>query len=45
MFLAEPETGKSLWSLNRASKPTDREEEDRVLEAKLQACLRSVFHK
>ncbi|OSC96885.1 actin-like ATPase domain-containing protein [Trametes coccinea BRFM310] len=44
VFLAEPETGKSLWSLNRASKPADREEEDRVLEAKLQACLRSVFH-
>ena len=45
VFLAEEETGQSLWTLNRASKPAEREEEDRVLEAKLQACLRSVFHK
>ncbi|KAI0359740.1 actin-domain-containing protein [Trametes cingulata] len=44
VFLAENETGRSLWTLNRASKPAEREEEDRVLEAKLQACLRSVFH-
>ncbi|KAI0636041.1 actin family [Trametes polyzona] len=44
VFLAEPESGQSLWTLNRASNPAEREEEDRVLEAKLQACLRSVFH-
>ncbi|CDO68469.1 hypothetical protein BN946_scf184754.g3 [Trametes cinnabarina] len=44
VFLAEPDTGRSLWSLNRAPKPADRAEEDRVLEAKLQACLRSLFH-
>ncbi|KAI9000451.1 actin-domain-containing protein [Trametes punicea] len=44
VFLAERESGISLWSLNRASKPEEREEEDRILEAKLQACLRSVFH-
>ena len=31
--------------MNRASKPAERQEEDRILEAKLQACLRSVFHK
>ncbi|EIW57670.1 actin-domain-containing protein [Trametes versicolor FP-101664 SS1] len=44
VFLAEGETGQSLWTLNRASNPVEREEEDRVLEAKLQACLRAVFH-
>ncbi|KAI0663820.1 actin-domain-containing protein [Cubamyces menziesii] len=44
VFLAEEDTGQSLWTLNRASKPAEREEEDKVLEAKLQACLRSVFH-
>ncbi|KAI0367989.1 actin-domain-containing protein, partial [Pilatotrama ljubarskyi] len=44
VFLADSESGRSLWTLNRASKPADRDEEDRVLEAKLQACLRSVFH-
>ncbi|KAI0775099.1 actin-domain-containing protein [Trametes elegans] len=44
VFLAESDTARSLWTLNRASNPADREEEDRVLEAKLQACLRSVFH-
>lgn len=45
VFLAEGETGQSLWTLNRASNPVEKEEEDRVLEAKLQACLRAVFHK
>ncbi len=45
VFYAGGEGGQSLWTLNRASKPADREEEDRVLEAKLEACLRSVFHK
>ncbi|KAH9847690.1 actin-domain-containing protein [Lenzites betulinus] len=44
VFLADGETGGSLWTLNRASKLAEREEEDRILEAKLQACLRSVFH-
>ncbi|TFK93695.1 actin-domain-containing protein [Polyporus arcularius HHB13444] len=44
VFYAGGEGGQSLWTLNRASKPADREEEDRVLEAKLEACLRSVFH-
>ncbi|KAI0833618.1 actin-domain-containing protein [Trametes gibbosa] len=44
VFLAEGQTGRSLWTLNRASKLAEREEEDKILEAKLQACLRSVFH-
>ncbi|KAI0271551.1 fungal-specific actin related protein [Gloeopeniophorella convolvens] len=33
-----------LWGLQRSSDPIEREEEDRVLEAKLQAHLRAVFH-
>ncbi|KAI0719416.1 actin-domain-containing protein [Cerioporus squamosus] len=41
VFCAGGEGGQALWTLNRASKPADREEEDRVLEAKLEACLRS----
>ncbi|RPD74923.1 actin-domain-containing protein [Lentinus tigrinus ALCF2SS1-7] len=44
VFCAGGDSGQSLWTLNRASKPADREEEDRVLEAKLEGCLRSVFH-
>ncbi|TBU45685.1 actin-domain-containing protein [Dichomitus squalens] len=44
VFYAGGDSGESLWTLNRASKPAEREEEDRILEAKLQACLRSVFH-
>ncbi|OBZ62673.1 Actin-related protein 10 [Grifola frondosa] len=38
------ENGTPLWTLNRALKPADREEEDKILDAKLQTCLRSVFH-
>ena len=45
VFYAAGDSAESLWTLNRASKPAEREEEDRILEAKLQACLRSVFHK
>ncbi|KAI0707248.1 actin-domain-containing protein [Earliella scabrosa] len=44
VFCAGGESGEPLWTLNRASKPAEREEEDRILEARLQACLRSVFH-
>ncbi|KAI0749669.1 actin family [Daedaleopsis nitida] len=43
-FCAGGDSGEPLWTLNRASKPAEREEEDKVLEARLQACLRSVFH-
>lgn len=38
------DNGASLWTLNRASKPAEREEEDRMLEARLQSQLRMVFH-
>ncbi|KAI1796925.1 actin-domain-containing protein [Ganoderma leucocontextum] len=44
VFCTGGDTGESLWTLNRASKPAERQEEDSILEVKLQACLRSVFH-
>lgn len=34
----------ALWNLSRAADPQERAEEDRVLEIRLQKCLRSVFH-
>jgi hypothetical protein len=34
----------TLWSLSRAANPRERAEEDRMLEIRLQKCLRSVFH-
>ena len=36
--------GQPLWRLTRATNQLDREEEDRMLQAKLQDRLRSVFH-
>ncbi|TFK63128.1 fungal-specific actin related protein [Pluteus cervinus] len=36
--------GGSLWELRRATDPAERAEEDRLLELRLQTCLRSVFH-
>src|SRR6266404_4426326 len=33
-----------LWSLQRSPEPTQRDEDDRVLEARVQAHLRAVFH-
>ncbi|GJE94573.1 actin-domain-containing protein [Phanerochaete sordida] len=44
VFLAGADTGKPLWTLNRATAPGAREEEDKLLEARLQKCLRAVFH-
>ena len=38
------EDGQALWRLTRATNQLDREEEDRMLQAKLQERLRSVFH-
>lgn len=35
----------SLWKLSRAMDRQERAEEDRMLEIRLQKCLRSVFHK
>lgn len=45
VFYAGGEKGSPLWTLDRAGKPTERDEEERILEARLQDCLRSVFHK
>jgi actin-related protein 10 len=36
--------GGGLWRLSSASGSTDRNDEDRQLEAKMQNHLRSVFH-
>lgn len=44
VFYAGGEAGEPLWNLNRAADPGDREEEERMLEARLQTCLRAVFH-
>jgi actin-related protein 10 len=44
ILYADGKTGKSLWSLNRAPDLADREEEDRLLEGRLQTSLRAVFH-
>ncbi|PCH42073.1 actin-domain-containing protein [Wolfiporia cocos MD-104 SS10] len=45
VFYAGGEGCSSLWSLNRALDLADRAEEERMLEARLQTCLRSVFHR
>lgn len=34
----------TLWNLSKAADPRERAEEDRMLEIRLQKCLRSVFH-
>ncbi|TFK40187.1 fungal-specific actin related protein [Crucibulum laeve] len=44
VFYAAGPSGTSLWNLHRATDPTERAEEDKLLEIKLQSCLRSVFH-
>lgn len=44
VLYADRDGGKPLWSLNRAPDLTDREEEDRLLQARLQTSLRAVFH-
>lgn len=44
VFLAGGRNGESLWNLRRAAEPAERAEEDKLLEVKLQRCLRSVFH-
>lgn len=41
----DPHDPKPLWSLNRAPDLVDREEEDRLLHARLQTALANVFHK
>jgi actin-related protein 10 len=44
VFFGHGEDGQALWGLSRATNQLDREEEDRMLQAKLQQTLRSVFH-
>ena len=44
VFLAGGESGEPLWTLNRATNLGEKEEEDKLLEARLQLRLRSVFH-
>ena len=44
VFFGDGQDGHALWRLTRATNQLDREEEDRVLQAKLQDRLRSVFH-
>ena len=45
VFLADAKSGVSLWNLHRVTIPAERAEEEKLLEVKLQRCLRSVFHK
>ncbi|KAJ7285155.1 fungal-specific actin related protein [Mycena rebaudengoi] len=33
-----------LWNLGRATDPAEKDEQDKLLEVKLERCLRSVFH-
>lgn len=44
VFFGSGEDMQALWGLTRATNQLDREEEDRMLQAKLQDRLRSVFH-
>ena len=44
VFYAGGTTGDPLWKLSRAADPVERTEEDRLLQVRLQNCLRSVFH-
>lgn len=44
VFYAGGTTGEPLWKLTRAADPVERTEEDKLLQVRLQNCLRSVFH-
>ncbi|KAF8896113.1 actin-domain-containing protein [Infundibulicybe gibba] len=44
VFFVGGKEGKPLWGLRRATDPIERAEEDKLLEMRLQRCLRSVFH-
>lgn len=44
VFYPGGESGRPIWNLNRATSAATCEEEDRLLEARLQISLRSVFH-
>ena len=44
VFYAGGTSGEPLWKLRRAADPVERTEEDKLLQVRLQNCLRSVFH-
>ncbi|KAK7463380.1 hypothetical protein VKT23_006735 [Stygiomarasmius scandens] len=44
VFYSDGKDGRPLWGLGRAADAAERAEEDRLLEIKLERCLRSVFH-
>lgn len=44
VFIAGGKSGASLWNLRRVTDSAERAEEEKLLEVKLQSCLRSVFH-
>ncbi|KAF8968056.1 hypothetical protein BDZ97DRAFT_1755476 [Flammula alnicola] len=44
VFYGGGPSGPPFWKLTRAMDPAERAEEDKLLEARLQGCLRSVFH-
>lgn len=44
VFFAGGANGAPFWKLTRATDRGQRDEEDKLLEARLQTCLRSVFH-
>ncbi|KAF8905070.1 fungal-specific actin related protein [Gymnopilus junonius] len=44
VFYTDVPNGPPFWKLTRPMNPTESAEEDRMLEARLKKCLRSVFH-
>ena len=44
VFYAGGVRGEPLWKLRRAADPVERTEEVKLLQVRLQDCLRSVFH-
>lgn len=44
VFYGAGNGNQQLWGLSRVSDLTERAEEDRLLQVKLESCLRSVFH-
>jgi actin-related protein 10 len=44
VFYAGGPSEPPLWNLSRTANPAEEAEEERILEVKLEKCLRSVFH-
>ena len=44
VFYADAGSSESLWNWSRATDPSARAEEDRMLEINIERCMRSVFH-